>query len=192
MEKDRKDTSDMTESGKGTTTSEESGGVKVEGTRRTQDPAFRDTVRAGNIRRVTPPVPNFNYSDPTNGLGAQDKTNGGIDTADADADTDMCGTKPAFFLANEGKANLEKKIPPRYPDSKPLPAGMHTRKISWGTQEVFQDYNTSKPTGTAGTAENIQLPFLSNKPVPPIAERMLYSSANKPTSNGKIAVNDVI
>jgi hypothetical protein len=155
--------------------SEQSGGVKMEGNTKSQDPAFRDTIRAGNIRWVAPPVPsdhNIDDSDPSNVVGVQDKVNGGNDTS---------ATKPAFFLANEGKANLEKKIPPRYPDSKPLPAkpaSMHTRKISWGTQEVFQEHTTSKPT--------------SNNPVPPIGERMLYSSANKPKSNGKIAVNDVI
>jgi hypothetical protein len=172
-------------------TSEQSGRVKVEGNKRSQDPEFRDTIRAGNIRWVAPPVSSdqkIDDSDPSNGVGAQEKANGGNHAAVA-ADTDTSATKPAFFLANEGKANLEKKIPPRYPDSKPVPASMHTRKISWGTQEVFQDYNTSKPIGTT---EDIQLPFLSSNPVPPIGERVLFSSANKATSNGKIAVNDVI
>jgi hypothetical protein len=176
-----------------TTTLKESGWEKEEGARTAQDPAVRDTLRSANIRRVAPPVPNFDDRDLSNGVSVQGKTNGSNDTADAD--TDMPETKPAFFLANEGKANSDKKIPPRYPDSKSIPANpasMHTRKISWGTQEVFQDYNTSKPTGTAGTGENIQLPFLSNNPVPPIKERILFNSANKPTSNGKIAINDVI
>jgi hypothetical protein len=178
-------------------TSEQYGGVKGEGNRKSQDPEFRDTIRTGNIRWEAPPVPsdqNINDSGPSNGVGVRDKANGGYDTTDA-ADIDTSATKPAFFLANEGKATLEKKTPPRYPDSKAMPAkpaSMHTRNVSWGMQEVFQDSKTSKPTGTVGTAENIQLPFLSNNLVPPIAERMLFSSANKPKSNGKIAVNDII
>jgi hypothetical protein len=198
MEKDGKDTSDPTESGGGTA-SEQSGGVKVGGTGRSEDPAFRDTIRAGNIRWEAPPVPSdldIDGSDPSNGVGvgvgAQDKTNGGNDTADAAADTDTSRRKPAFFLANEGKANSEKKVPPRYPDSKSMPASMHTRKISWGKQEVFQDYNTRPPTGTSGTAEGIKQPFLGDNPVSPVGEHMLYSSADKPRSSGKISINDVI
>jgi hypothetical protein len=208
MEKDGKDTSDLTESGKGTTTSEES-----------DDSALHDTIRAGNIQKVAPPIPNFappvpniDDSNPSNGVDAQGKTNGVKDNANA-ADTDTSSTKPAFFLANEGKVNLEKKMPPRYPDSismpakpatmhtrtvswgidsKPLPSSMHSRKISGGTQEVFQDSNTSAWTGKAETADDIQQPFLSDNPVRPIGEHMLYSSANKPKNNGKITVGDVI
>jgi hypothetical protein len=196
MEKDGKDTSNPTESGGGNAASEQSGGVTVEGNRRSQDLAFRDTIRAGNIRWEAPPVPsdlNIDDSDPSNGVGAQDKTNGGNDTADAADDTDTSRRKPAFFLANEGKANSE--IPPRYPDSKSMPArpaGIHTRTVSWGKREVFQDSKTSPPTGTSGTAEGIQQPFLGDNPVSPIGEHMLYSSADKPRSNGKINVDDVI
>jgi hypothetical protein len=209
MEKDRKDTSNPRGDA---AASEQSGGVKVDGTMRSQ---FRDTIRPSSIRWEAPPVPsdlNINDSYPSNGVAAQDKANGGNDTAATTAatvaaaasaataaavaaDTDTAATKPAFFLANEGKANLEKKIPPRYPDSKSMPAkpaSMHTRSVSWGKREVFQDSNTSPRIGTARPTEDIQLPFLSENPVSPIGEHMLYSSTNKPKSNGKIAVDDVV
>jgi hypothetical protein len=91
-------------------------------------------------------------------------------------------TRPANINAgnvsggkHEGEANSEKS----------------PRNVSWGKQEVFHDYDKSQTTRTTGTAEGIQQHLRGVTSVSPIEERLLYGSATKPRSVGKIAVDDV-
>lgn len=180
--------------------SERAGAVTSKGFERSEVSASSDTIRAGNLQGRAPSLSSvLNIDEDSNkGVGAEDKANGSSDGVDTSV------MKPAFFLPNEGKANMDTNVPPRYPNFKsmPRPQSIHKRNVSWGMPEVLSDANTHGPpveaanaqgTNTDGSVEGIQQLFLDGAPVSSVGgERVLYSSENKPKSNGKIDADDII